>query len=530
MGEYLKLLCEVRESIYAKNIANATSLLKRLLNCLNTDLSSSKSIQEKEKSKAALVKLLPALNDLKAGEVTDRVIMLLGLDRNILFPPKKTPTPKVEVPEVDDGFELGGKIDSNYERVKTEAPVKKPDGPKLKPAQKLGRENTLAPLTFDDYIGQAKAKAKLKIAIAAAKMEGRALAHTMICSSYGLGKTTLANIVANEMGMPFFTANATQLKDVKSLSLYFTKIEEPCLIFIDEIHTLKKDVQTVLLSILTDFQVNFIDEVGDEKIYPLPQFTLIGATTQAGELLKPFLNRFDIIDLVDYTEEEKAIIVRAKFDKLGLKIDEEAVKDVSNRSRGVPRTIEIYAKGIKDHAQVMYKTNQITKAICTEYFDLIEIDQNGLGNQDRNILRCLREVARPIGLLTMESKVGLQREEIAFRYEPYMIKLGLLEKTEKGRIITRKGIEYLDKYDNGDGGDIIGDDDITEIDGEIEFDLTQFGDITIEDETKTDETVKVDETTVTDGETPVVSGIEGDFFSDIDLTGLDLDGDGEEEE
>ncbi|MBO5287507.1 MAG: AAA family ATPase [Clostridia bacterium] len=518
MGEYLTLLCQVREMIYAKDIAGATAGLKRLLNCLNADLSSTKSVAEKQKSKSAIIKLLPALNDLKAGLVSETVITLLGLDRAILFPPKKTETPKVDDFDFSSfGTTTGGKVEPP---VKKEPPKTEP--PKLKPPQKLGRENTLAPLTFDDYIGQAKAKAKLKISIAAAKMEQRALAHTMICSSYGLGKTTLANIVANEMGMPFFTANATQLKDVKSLSLYFTKIEEPCLIFIDEIHTLKKDVQTVLLSILTDFQVNFIDEVGDEKIYKLPQFTLIGATTQAGELLKPFLNRFDIIDLVDYTEEEKAIIVRAKFEKLGLQIDEEAVKDVSARSRGVPRTIEIYAKGIKDHAQVMYKTTQITKAICTEYFDLIEIDAYGLGNQDRNILRCLREVARPIGLLTMESKVGLQREEIAFRYEPYMIKLGLLEKTEKGRIITKKGIEYLDKYDNGGGDDLIGDDDVTKGD-DVEFDLTQFGDITIDDEVKTDDTV------TTDTETPVVETTGGtDFFDDLDLTGFDLDGDGEE--
>ena len=273
-------------------------------------------------------------------------------------------------------------------------------------------------------------------------MENRALGHLLICSPYGLGKTTLANIIANEMDMPFFTVNATNLKDTKALTLFFTKIKESCIVFIDEIHSLKNDVQTVLLSILSDYAVSFIDDAGEEQSFELPPFTLIGATTQAGELLKPFLNRFTILELVDYTEEEKEIIVRSKFAKLGYEITPEAVADVARRSRGVPRTIETFAKGIRDIA-LTEDTKLVTKALSEKYFVMYDIDALGLNKNDLQILHILAEAKKPLALITLESKTGIQREDLAYRYEPYLLKLGFIDKTERGRILTQKGREYI---------------------------------------------------------------------------------------
>jgi Holliday junction DNA helicase RuvB len=201
-------------------------------------------------------------------------------------------------------------------------------------------------------------------------------------------------------------------------------------------------VQTVLLSIMTDFAVSFLDEAGETVHVDLPVFTLIGATTQAGELLKPFLNRFAVIELEDYTEEEKDILVRGKLKKLGYEATDAAIADISRRCRGVPRTIETFVRGVIDMA-LMMDVKVITEEMTAEYFDMREIDDLGLNKNDRRLLEILDEAARPMALVTMESKSGIQREDLEYRYEPYLIKLGFVEKTERGRVITAKGRLYL---------------------------------------------------------------------------------------
>ncbi|MBO5224504.1 MAG: AAA family ATPase [Clostridia bacterium] len=462
MGEYLSLLNKIKESVYAKDCATAVADMKKLLNNLNIDYTSVKNAADREKARGVIIKLLPVLNDLKRNEVTQTVINGLKLD------PQRLATPSL-----DDLFGEN-RLDSSVFGMAPSAPVSQNpanvspqpvqsepqptalEQPTPQPAQptpqptpqptkplKHGARRTLAPLMLDDYIGQEKAKAGLRISIKAAKKENRPLAHTLICSSYGLGKTTLANIIANEMDMPFFSVNATNLKDVKSLSLYFSKIQDSCIVFIDEIHSLKNDVQTVLLSILTDYAVSFINEAGEEITYELPPFTLIGATTQAGELLKPFLNRFTVLELLDYTDEEKAVIVRSKFKKMGYEITDEAVADVARRSRGIPRTIETYAKGIKDIA-LNDDVEKITEETTKKYFDMYDIDALGLGANDLRILKILADSPKPIALVTMESKTGIQKEDLAYRYEPYLIKLGFMDKTDRGRVITEKGRKYVD--------------------------------------------------------------------------------------
>ncbi|MBR2903847.1 MAG: AAA family ATPase [Clostridia bacterium] len=457
MGEYMKKLLAVERFLYAGRTEAAKEELRDLLNCLNEDFKKARMPMEKERTRQAIVKLLPALEDLKKGQVSARVVSILRLDPTQL-PSAKTslgaqtattyPTDEMK-PDSSwlDDVSLEGIFDLPTDKL-TEpakepapAPEKKEEPRKPKKA-KNGAKKEMSPLLLEDYIGQEKAKASLRISIAAAKKENRALSHLLICSSYGLGKTTLANIIANEMEMPFFTVNATNLKDTKSLSLFFSKIEESCIIFIDEIHSLKNDVQTVLLSILTDFAVSFIDENGEEQYYDLPPFTLIGATTQAGELLKPFLNRFTILELVDYTPEEKDIIVKSKFAKLGYEITPEAVADVAKRSRGVPRTIETYAKGIRDIA-LTQDSRVVTTAHTQQYFTMYDIDELGLTKNDLLVLEVLAEATKPLALITLESKTGIQKEDLAYRYEPYLLKLGLMDKTASGRVITQKGREYL---------------------------------------------------------------------------------------
>ena len=490
MGEYMKMLTTVKEQIYADRLNEAKEQLKMLLNCLNADFKKEMVAAEKDKARRAIVRLLPVLDDLKANKVTQQVIAVLHLEEAKL-PAKWRPiapvatdpfagltvtaddvVPATAPAATEDGAPRSNWLDditidvdengevTNVEEVQcgtTPAPAAAaPAAPAAAPAPekpKRVRGNArkeLSPLMLDDYIGQEKAKASLRISIKAAKKEERVLGHLLICSSYGLGKTTLANIIANEMDMPFFTVNATNLKDTKSLSLFFSKIKESCIIFIDEIHSLKNDVQTVLLSILTDFAVSYINEAGEEQTFELPPFTLIGATTQAGELLKPFINRFTILELVDYTEEEKEVIVRSKFAKLNYEITPDAVKDIAKRSRGVPRTIETYAKGIKDIA-LTQDAKLITKNLTEQYFTMYDIDEYGLNKNDRLVLQVLADASKPLALITLESKTGIQKEDLAYRYEPYLIKLGFIDKTERGRVITQKGLQYIRPDSNGAG-------------------------------------------------------------------------------
>ncbi len=476
MGEYLTLLNQTKNYVYNGRANAAGDTLKRLLNCLNMDYTAAKIPAEKTKIRNAITKLLPVLDELKKGMVTAVTISALSLDRSRLpaeyggYAPK-APTPPTAyarpvpppppaysqpapayarpVPPPSPAYTQPAPAYSQPAPRPAPQPAPAYSQPAPQPApQPAGKQpkfksgNTLMPLTFDDYIGQAKAKRSLKISIGAAKKTGNPLAHLLICSPYGLGKTTLVNIIANEMGMPFLKMNATNLKDVKSLLLYFSKLTDSCIVFIDEIHTLKKDVQTALLSIITEFSLTLIDEAGSEQTYGIPRFTLIGATTQAGELLKPFLNRFSVIELEDYTEEDKAILIKSKFDKLGYTATDEAIEEISRRCRGIPRTIETYVKGVIDVALADDET-VVTKETTDTYFGIHEIDGLGLTKNDIKLLRILDEAQKPLALITIESKSGIQNEDIEYRYEPYLIKIGFVDKTERGRVITKKGRKYL---------------------------------------------------------------------------------------
>lgn len=446
MGTYMNQLEMVKRDIYNKNISKAYADLKNLLNQINLEYMSKKDINEKNKYKNAILKLLPVLNELKENKVGDNTINVLNLNPSYFASDIVVPPPSTSdiYDEVKEESEENNKEQEN-EIVPEDNEEKEVEDTNKKEKKIIHvNKNELMPLTFDDYIGQERVKQSLSISINAAKKLGNCLSHLIICSHYGLGKTTLANIIANEMEMPFINVNATNLKDVKSLCLFFTKIDESCIIFIDEIHTLKKDVQTVLLSIMTEFTVNYIDENGDNISCDLPKFTLIGATTQAGELLKPFLNRFSVIELQDYTDEERNLIVESKFKKLGFSCNENARYEIARRSRGIPRTIETYVKGCIDVA-VSRNENEVNKEITDLYFSLSDIDELGLTKNDKKILNALYESDKPLALVTLESKCGIQKEDLEYRYEPYLIQLGFIEKMPNGRIITEKGKEYIQK-------------------------------------------------------------------------------------
>lgn len=446
MGEYLKKFNYIRELVINNDLNNAYHELRRLLNFVNQDMINSKNEDETLKARNAIVKLLPVLEDLKKGVVSDNVITMFNLPKKEQVEEEKEEIPESSSLDLDETID-----DSPLDEIELPDDVEIPDEEEVieeeKEQPKKVDRKPLTPKTLDDYIGQDNAKRNIRVAINAAKYENRVLEHMLICSPYGLGKTTLANIIANEMNLPFFSVNSTLLKDTKSLSLYFSKIKESCIIFIDEIHSLKDDVQTVLLSILSDYRVSYIDSSGCDKEYDLPQFTLIGATTQAGELLKPFLNRFAIIELVDYTDLEKQIITKSKFDKLNFEVDDDVILAVANRSRGIPRTIETYVKGIRDVA-ISHESKHINIDMALEYFDMIGIDGLGLGKNDLLILNALYQSDRPLALITLESKTGIQKEDLEYRYEPYLLKLGFIEKTDRGRVLTARGIDYITKDEN----------------------------------------------------------------------------------
>lgn len=429
MGEYLTLFEQTKQHLYGGKTAEAKSTLKRLLNLLNDEYNTSAGAN-RERCRKAILRLLPALEDLKRGNVTQTVIQALALDAARLPAARPLPFEPVEPSRPPE------------EEHREEGAEEQEEEQEAAPPVILGRENGLVPLSFAGYIGQERAKRSLSISIAAAKKTGKPLSHLMLCAPYGIGKTTLAGIIAAEMGMPFFSVNATNLKDVKALSLYFAGLKRSCIVFIDEIHTLRKEVQTVLLSIMTDFTVSFLDDEGKEQCFVLPPFTLIGATTQAGELLKPFLNRFSVIELEDYTQEELIALVKSKFERLEFSATEEAICEIARRCRGIPRTAESYVKGTADVA-ITRDAKQVTAEDVAVYFELHDIDGLGLTAGDRKLLHILAEAERPFALATLAAKSGIQEEEIEFRYEPYLLKIGFIEKTERGRILTEKGREYL---------------------------------------------------------------------------------------
>lgn len=302
-------------------------------------------------------------------------------------------------------------------------------------------EKTLRPMTLDEYIGQEKAKANLKVYIEAAKQRGESLDHVLFYGPPGLGKTTLAGIIANEMGVHMKVTSGPAIGKPGEMAAILSNLAEGDILFVDEIHRLNRQVEEVLYPAMEDYVIDIMVGKGATARsirLDLPHFTLVGATTRAGLLSAPLRDRFGVVHHLEFynVEELKTIIVHSAK-KLEVKIDEEGAIELARRSRGTPRLANRFLKRVRDFAQVQYN-GEITKEVASFALDLLEVDKMGLDQNDRNILLTIIEKFQggPVGLDTLAAAIGEDAGTIEDVYEPYLVKNGFINRTPKGRVAT----------------------------------------------------------------------------------------------
>lgn len=302
-------------------------------------------------------------------------------------------------------------------------------------------EKTLRPMTLDEYIGQEKAKANLKVYIEAAKQRGESLDHVLFYGPPGLGKTTLAGIIAHEMGVHMKVTSGPAIGKPGEMAAILSNLAEGDILFVDEIHRLNRQVEEVLYPAMEDYVIDIMVGKGATARsirLDLPHFTLVGATTRAGLLSAPLRDRFGVVHHLEFynVEELKTIIVHSAK-KLEVKIDEEGAIELARRSRGTPRLANRLLKRVRDFAQVQYN-GEITKEVASFALDLLEVDKMGLDQNDRNILLTIIEKFQggPVGLDTLAAAIGEDAGTIEDVYEPYLVKNGFINRTPKGRVAT----------------------------------------------------------------------------------------------
>lgn len=296
-------------------------------------------------------------------------------------------------------------------------------------------------MTLDEYIGQEKAKANLKVYIEAAKQRGESLDHVLFYGPPGLGKTTLAGIIANEMGVHMKVTSGPAIGKPGEMAAILSNLAEGDILFVDEIHRLNRQVEEVLYPAMEDYVIDIMVGKGATARsirLDLPHFTLVGATTRAGLLSAPLRDRFGVVHHLEFynVEELKTIIVHSAK-KLEVKIDEEGAIELARRSRGTPRLANRLLKRVRDFAQVQYN-GEITKEVASFALDLLEVDKMGLDQNDRNILLTIIEKFQggPVGLDTLAAAIGEDAGTIEDVYEPYLVKNGFINRTPKGRVAT----------------------------------------------------------------------------------------------
>ncbi len=309
-------------------------------------------------------------------------------------------------------------------------------------------DRSLRPLRLDDYIGQEKAKENLKIYIDAAKLRSESLDHVLLYGPPGLGKTTLSNIIANEMGVNIRVTSGPAIEKQGDLVALLTNLSEKDVLFIDEIHRLPRPVEEILYPAMEDFAVDIIIGKGPsaQSIHlPLPRFTLIGATTRAGQLSTPLRDRFGVLLRLElYTVEELATIVNRSAGILGIKIDPEGALELASRSRGTPRIANRLLKRVRDYAQVRGR-GVIDRETANAALNMLEIDELGLDNIDRRMLETIISFYNggPVGLETLAATIGEESITLEDVYEPYLMQIGFLARTPRGRCATRLAYEHL---------------------------------------------------------------------------------------
>ena len=309
-------------------------------------------------------------------------------------------------------------------------------------------ENHLRPQLLEDYIGQAKAKEMLKIYIEAAKARGEALDHLLFYGPPGLGKTTLAGIIANEMNVNMKITSGPAIEKPGEMAAILNNLQEGDILFVDEIHRLNRQVEEVLSPAMEDYAIDIMIGKGASARsirLDLPKFTLVGATTRAGMLTAPLRDRFGVVTRMEYytVEELKMIILRsAKVLEVG--IDENGAYAMARRSRGTPRLANRLLKRVRDFAQVKYN-GYITEEVADYALDLLDVDKEGLDQTDRGILLAMIEKfgGGPVGLETLAASIGEDPGTIEDVYEPYLLKNGFIQRTPRGRVVTDAAYAHL---------------------------------------------------------------------------------------
>ena len=309
-------------------------------------------------------------------------------------------------------------------------------------------EKSLRPQTLDDYIGQQKAKENLKIYIEAAKARGESLDHVLFYGPPGLGKTTLAGIIANEMGTHMKVTSGPAIGKPGEMAAILSNLQEGDVLFVDEIHRLNRQVEEVLYPALEDYAIDIMIGKGATARsirLDLPKFTLVGATTRAGLLSAPLRDRFGVVHHLEfYTVEELKTIILHSALTLGVEIDEEGAYEMARRSRGTPRLANRLLKRVRDFAQVKYD-GRISQEVASFALDLLEVDKMGLDQNDRNILMTMigKFAGGPVGLDTLAAAIGEDAGTVEDVYEPYLVKNGLINRTPKGRVVTELAYQHL---------------------------------------------------------------------------------------
>ena len=311
-------------------------------------------------------------------------------------------------------------------------------------------ENSLRPQTLDEYIGQTKVKENMKIYIEAAQKRGEPLDHCLFYGPPGLGKTTMAYIIANELGVNIKTASGPSIEKSGDLAAILSSLEPGDVLFIDEIHRMPRFIEEILYPAMEDFTLDIV--IGSEgqtrniKI-DLPPFTLVGATTRAGDITNPLRDRFGIINKLQYyTEDELTLIVKRTSKVLNFEIDDAAAIEIARRSRGTPRIANKLFRRVRDFALVENK-NHIDIDITNKALDRLKIDKIGLDETDKELILTIIDKFNggPVGIETLATSLGEETSTIEDMNEPYLIQIGLLKRTNRGRIATEKAYSYFNK-------------------------------------------------------------------------------------